>query len=201
MVCSQGVVVCAGDFNIRLNSKLDASRLSGQNNPLVRKVNSYMEEMGIIELHRSSTHYSFPHAMYTRIDYFFMMSTDRFKISECNILTMDLSDHSPVTMSLLLERKKLKTLWKFNSHLFNDAETLSKVKKDIKDYLELNDTGEVSPVIVWGTGGNSFPSVPSFMRKAKGQKLVELQEILKQKLQEDITTPNPSLKQENTGRS
>lgn len=63
MVDSQGLIVCGGDFNIRLNPKLDSSTLPSQNNPLIRKVNSYIEELGIIdvwrELHPSTRDYTF----------------------------------------------------------------------------------------------------------------------------------------------
>lgn len=50
MVDSQGMVVCWGDLNIRLNLKLDSSGLTSQNNLLVRKANSYVKEMGIIDV-------------------------------------------------------------------------------------------------------------------------------------------------------
>lgn len=52
MVDSQGTVICGGDFNFRLNPGLDSSNPSNQINPLIRKVNSYMVEMGIIDVWR-----------------------------------------------------------------------------------------------------------------------------------------------------
>ncbi len=82
---------------------------------------------------------------------FFMFDTDRFRIGECKIATIYLSDHSPVSMSLLLERKIRKTLWKLNSHKLNDPGILAKIKEDIKEYLELNTSEEVSPAILWDT--------------------------------------------------
>ncbi len=52
MVNSQGVVLCGGDFNIKLQSKLHSSGPANQNNPLNRKVKSFMEDMGIIDVWR-----------------------------------------------------------------------------------------------------------------------------------------------------
>lgn len=52
MVDSQGTLICGGDFNFRLNPGLDSSNPSNQSNPLIRKVNSYMVEMGIIDVWR-----------------------------------------------------------------------------------------------------------------------------------------------------
>lgn len=77
MANSQGMVICGGDFNIRLDQNLDSSCKSTQNSSLSRKVKSLMEELGVIDvwrdLHpqiRDYTHYSIPHSVYSRIDYF-----------------------------------------------------------------------------------------------------------------------------------
>lgn len=70
-----------------------------------------------------------------------MFSTDRFKIKDCNIGTTDLSDHSPISISLSLERKVRRTQWKLNSNILNDTKIVESLKEDIKDYLDLNDSG------------------------------------------------------------
>lgn len=57
MVGSQGTVVCGVDFNFRLNPKIDSSKSAHQDTPLTKKVNLYLEELGIIgvwrELHNN----------------------------------------------------------------------------------------------------------------------------------------------------
>lgn len=75
MVNSQGVIICGGDFNIRLNPALDSSGAAIQDRSLNRKMKALMGELGIIdvwrELHPTSrdyTHYSFPHSVYSRLD-------------------------------------------------------------------------------------------------------------------------------------
>lgn len=142
MVNSKCVMICEGDFNIRLNPALDSSRATIQNRPLIRKL--VMGELGIVdvwrELHPTSrdyTHYSFPHSVQSRLDYFFVFSSDKFRIRDCIIATVDLSDHSPISMTLALEKKGRKTLWKSNLHILNDSKVLERLKEDIRDYLDL----------------------------------------------------------------
>lgn len=157
MVNSQGVVICGGDFNLRLSNK-DYTGTATQNNPARRKVNSLMEELGIIDVwrelnpnNREYTHYNSPNSVYSRLDYFFMFTVDRFRIKSCNVETIDLSDHSPVSLSLLLGRKKRKTLWRFNSSILNDEKILGKIKREIIEVLEMNMSDDTSPAILWDT--------------------------------------------------
>lgn len=207
MVGSQGTVVCGGDFNFRLDPTLDSSNPTKHANTLIRKVKSYLIEMGIMdvwrELYPSSrdyTHYSGSFKVYARLDYFFMFNVDRFKIRDCEILTRDLSDHSPISMSLRMARKKRNTLWKFNSNILNDPTIVSKIKEDIKEFLEINDTGEVSAIILWdalkAVMRGKLISITSHLKKTKDQKLTILLARLKTKQQEDINHPNPTVKQE-----
>lgn len=206
MVNSQGVVICGGDFNIRL-TKRDSSGTVAQNNPINRKVNSLLAELGIIdvwrELHptnREYTHYSCHHAVYSRIDYFFMFGSEWFKVRNCNITTIDLSDHSPVSVSLLLGRRKRTTLWRFNSYILNNSDTLERIKKDIKEYLEINTSEEISPAILWDAlkvvMRDKLISLTSYLKKLKRQKLLDLEEKLKDLQSADSTTMDPNLKQE-----
>lgn len=207
MVNSQGLVICGGDFNIRLNPKLDVSGASISSNALTKKFNQFMEELGIIdvwrELHpksRDYTHYSCPHRTYSRIDYFFMFSSDCTRVKECKIKTIDLSDHSPISLSLSLEKKARKVLWKLNSTILNDPILKQKLREEIKDFLELNDTGEVSQIILWDTlkavMRGKIISMTSHLKKIKMQKLVNLQVKLKQLQREDGYKGNPEIKKE-----
>ena len=113
-----------------------------------------MGELGIVDVWRERhptskdyTHYSFPHSVYSSLEYFFVFSSDKFQIRGCNIATTDLSDHSPISMTLALERKGRKTLWKLNSYILNDLNVLEGLKEDIRHYPDLNDSGEVSPAV------------------------------------------------------
>ena len=76
---AQGMVICGGDFNLRLNPKWDVSRLTQtQTNTVGKKVRKMISEMGICDVWREFnpttrdyTFYSPLHKIYSRIDYFF----------------------------------------------------------------------------------------------------------------------------------
>lgn len=77
---AQGIVICGGDFNLRLNPNCDASGINhNQNNALSKRMRGMLKEMGICDVWREFnpttrdyTFFSTPHSSYSRIDYFFL---------------------------------------------------------------------------------------------------------------------------------
>lgn len=89
---AEGTLICGGDFNVRLLEKLDSSRPSTRQTKINKKINTVMQEMGIIDVWRhlypsgrDLTHFSHPHSVYTRMNYFFMYNTERHRITCCEI--------------------------------------------------------------------------------------------------------------------
>lgn len=78
-----------------------------------------------------------------------MLKSDIFRLVQCNIGTCTFSDHNPLYLSLDLNNTIKSTLWKLNSNILNDKHIKEKLKFEIDLYLEYNDNGEVSPVILW----------------------------------------------------
>ncbi|KAJ3583446.1 hypothetical protein NHX12_017339 [Muraenolepis orangiensis] len=76
------------------------------------------------------------------MDYLLMNNKDRRRIMKCDIGLMDLSDHSPVDMTLNLNNRKRNTLWRLNSGILTE-QVKGGFKKEIKLFLMENDTGEV----------------------------------------------------------
>ena len=108
---AEGVLICGGDLNVRLNDKLDSSGASTGQTKINKKINTVMRDIGIIDvwrdLHptvRDYTHLPHPHSVYTRIDYFLMYNTDRHRITHCEIGNIDISDHSPLYLTIDLNR-------------------------------------------------------------------------------------------------
>lgn len=77
MVGAPGIVICGGDWNLRLNPDLDTSK-NLHRTVMYKKVSNLMTELGILDLwrdfypsDRDYTFYSHPHDTYSWIDYFF----------------------------------------------------------------------------------------------------------------------------------
>lgn len=151
-----GVLICGGDFNIVMNSKLDTTNKKKHTNPVTRMVKRTLKEFGIVdiwrELHSSKrdyTHYSPPNNSYARIDYFFMNKNDLNRVKKCEIQQADVSDHCAVLLTVNLKVQEKNTLWRLNVGMLNNKLCVEELKKDIITYQNENDNGEVTPVILW----------------------------------------------------
>lgn len=124
--------------------------------PLIKKVNSLLKEIGIIDVWRelnprvgNYTHCSHPHTTYSRIDYFFIFKKNLHLVEHCELGTMDISDHSPIYMYVGLNRKSNSTVWRINSDILNNSQIKQTLENEIKSYVEINDNEEVTPSTVW----------------------------------------------------
>ena len=185
---AQGILVC-GDFNTTLKPHLDSSgKRTSQSQKLTKKINLMIAETGLVDIWghlntaiRDYTFYSSPHATYSRIDYFFSFSSDISRIQECHIGTMDISDHCPLYLSLILNRRRKQTHWKLNSSILNE-QICEQLSKDIAEYLEFNDKDEISPPILWdackAVMRGRIIAITSNLKKCKVARLQMLQSEL-----------------------
>ena len=204
---SQGIMVCAGDLNQRLQPHLDASAGDMEPKPLARKINLLMNEVGIVdvwrELHPSSRDYSYysaPHTLYARLDYYLIFNRDLHNIKYCSIGPIDLSDHGPVYMTMNNVRKPRSTLWRLNSSIMKNKVTVKNMKRDIKYFLEINDNGEVTPVILWDTlkacvRGNII-ALTSLTKKLRIKRVQDLEARLKHLQREHGNSLDTEVKRE-----
>lgn len=123
---------------------------------MVKKIDKLFEEVGLIDIWRDMhpsqryyTHYSSPHSLYTRIDYFLIFGRDKIKINTCEIGTIDLSDHAPINLCVDVNLQPKMNNWKLNSSLLNDPHFKEQMKREIHFYLEMNDKGDGSSPILW----------------------------------------------------
>jgi hypothetical protein len=70
-------------------------------------------------------------------------------VKECRIGVADVSDHSAVYLTVQIEGRKRKTGWRLNVGMLNNKTAVEQIKPEIKDYLKINDNGEVDPSILW----------------------------------------------------
>lgn len=155
---NEGILVCAGDFNMILNAKLDTTNKNRGKTRLSKIVNTSLNELGMFDvwrdlhpLERDYTHYSAPHSEYSRIDYFFMNIIDRYRIEECKIGITDLSDHSINYLIICLNKRKRNSLWRLNTGILNNPKTQEEVKKEIRGCIEENIDSPVDSTIMWDT--------------------------------------------------
>uniref|UniRef100_A0A3P8S6T2 exodeoxyribonuclease III n=1 Tax=Amphiprion percula TaxID=161767 RepID=A0A3P8S6T2_AMPPE len=203
---TQGVLICGGDLNIRLNPKLDSSNTHLSQPKLInKKINLAMKEIGLIDiwrelnpLKRDYTFFSNPHSAYSRIDYFFTFTRDLDRVDGCNMGSMDLSDHSPIYLELNLEQHRRNTMWRLNTFVLNQMK--EQIRKDIAEYLEQNDNGEVSPPMLWDACKavlrGKLIGYSAHLKRAKQKELVQLEGELKQLEQNHKNTNHPKIKEQ-----
>ncbi|CAI5636845.1 unnamed protein product [Oreochromis niloticus] len=153
---SEGTVLCAGDFNVVLDHRIDTTSTNGSKKSLARMVNTFMKEQGMVDVWREHhpldkeyTHYSKTHNTYSRIDYVLMNRWDLHRVNECTIGVADISDHCAIHLKLNLNSRRRHTCWRLNLSCLNKKETKDQIKKDIKQYIEENSTEEISPTVFW----------------------------------------------------
>lgn len=140
-----------------MNHHLDTTSLKKRPKMhLTKFINTAVQEMGLIdvwrELHpleRDYTHYSVPHSVYSRIDYFLMITGKSHRITECKIGVADISDHSAISLTVHLNSRKIYTVWRLNVGILNNKANVEQIREEIKRYIEENDNGDVDPVILW----------------------------------------------------
>lgn len=106
-----------------------------------------MRELGIVDIWKElyptgPNYYSPPHAVYTRIDYFFTFSKDLHVIERCDIGCKTLSDHSPVFLSASLNRGQRATSWRLNLNILNNPQTKEYLTREINTFLDINVSGK-----------------------------------------------------------
>lgn len=151
----KGIIIIGGDFNLTLQYADSTTRTqrTGKTATLLRKISA---EIGLVDIWRSLhpttkdyTYYSGRFSSYSRLDYFFMFKKDTALVKQCHIGTRSLSDHATVMLKISLNLKRGKNLWRMNNSLLQDLPFKEKINKCLKDYYEVNDTGEVNKIMVW----------------------------------------------------
>ena len=155
---SEGTMICAGDFNVILDRRIDTTSTKRNKTHLSKLMNTTLKEQGMTdvwrELHpteKDYTHYSNTHNIHSRIDYVFMNSWDMYKVKECKIGVADISDHNIVHLTVYINSRHKSTTWRLNSSILNNKVIIEQIGKDIKRCIEENATDEIKPTILWDT--------------------------------------------------
>lgn len=127
-----------------------SSNTPGSNN-LCKKVRALIEDVGLMGIwrdlfprRRDYSLYSSLHRLYTRIDYFITFVKEKDRVQTCDMVTIDVSDHAPLYLTVNLNLLPKTTTWELNSSMLKHKDFKEQIKKEIRDFLEINENGQVS---------------------------------------------------------
>jgi len=107
---ASGVLICGGDWNVQMHPSLDSSNPTKKINSESLYIKKMIKRIGLIDVWRDChpsarqfTFFSHPHAVYSRIDYFFVFRADGHRVLDCSIGVRGVSDHSGVYLRLHLD--------------------------------------------------------------------------------------------------
>lgn len=155
---SEGILICAGDWNIIQNYYLDTTSMNRHKSQKSKNINILIKESGLFDVWRNMhaqdkefTHYSATHQVHSRLDFFLMNITDRYRVKECSIGTADISDHNVIYLNIHLNNRPKNTLWKLNTGILNNKGVVEEIKTEIDECICDNRNGQVDPTILWDT--------------------------------------------------
>ncbi len=202
---AKGMILMGGDFNTVQNGRLD--RLPPDQGPSTKKsrvLNNVTKELGLTDPWRDNnrkrrdyTFYSNPHGSYSRIDFFYVSQQHIHKVLKCDIGSITISDHAPVTLTIGLDNEPFFRYWRLNVSILSSERVVKEIKQNLKEYFQINDNGEVSPSILWEGGKTvirgKIIEISSRLKRARLKKQRELENKIKELEREHKRTSDKSI--------
>ncbi|KAJ1117428.1 hypothetical protein NDU88_005628 [Pleurodeles waltl] len=102
--------------------------------------------------HRMYSFFSAAHQTYARIDLFLTSPRITTLCISSAIGVASISDHSPLTLSVMLPAYKPSRLqWRLNTRLITYEDTLAEIRDTISHFLTMNDTPTINIATLWET--------------------------------------------------
>uniref|UniRef100_A0A3P8SZA0 Reverse transcriptase domain-containing protein n=1 Tax=Amphiprion percula TaxID=161767 RepID=A0A3P8SZA0_AMPPE len=202
---STGILLLGGDFNCTMSQFTDRQPSSKASTPRMSKMLKYLStESGLVDVWRSKhpkgrdfTFYSHRHSSYSRTDLFFTPKSEMHRIEGIKILPITLSDHAPLELIWDLGHRSKTKQWRLNASLLNDKDFLTLIKTELKNYLDINTSPEISPLILWDCAKayirGCIISFASAKKKRREAKQTELEDKIKKLEQQHKRTPTSCL--------
>lgn len=151
-------LILAGDCNCVINPVLDrSSNRPISNSKTAECLEKFLQSYGMSDpwrfLYPTRKEYSFfspVHHTYSRIDYFFIHRSFLPLIHKCNYNSIVISDHAPVTLSLIFPNQRANRFrWRLNPLLLSEESFVAHVNIHIDIFLETNVNETTSPSLLW----------------------------------------------------
>jgi hypothetical protein len=163
-----------------------------------------MDLIGIyIIFHPKSKEYNFflePHGTFSKTDQIISPKIDPNRYKKTEIIPCILSDHFRLRLVFSSNKEHRKPTYKLNNVLLNDSLVKEEINKEIKDFLEFNETEGTTYPNLWDTikavlGGILIPLSTSIkkLEKAYTSSLTAHLNALEKK---EVTIPKRSRRQE-----
>lgn len=110
-----------------------------------RALSSMSRELGLVDVWRSLnpnsrdfTFRSHVHGSYTRIDLIYVWKKELYRVKECRIEPITISDHGPVIMKINLGLEPHFRHWRLNVSLLTDSSARQEIENAITEYFAIN---------------------------------------------------------------
>ena len=135
---SPDFLLIAGDINLALDTRLDRSGKSINNDRSAKLINQYIEEHEVVDIwrtmHPDKNGYTWrklnPSPCFSRLDYFFCSQNLLQLVDTIEVKPDLLTDHSIVQITLVFNPQKPGSgYWKFNNSFLQDKDFLDKINQ------------------------------------------------------------------------
>jgi len=103
-----------------------------------------MDELGLIDVWRCQhpkekdfTSFSNVHCSHSRLDMFLMTGVDSYRVTQCNIEAITISDHAPVSLTLKLSPNNNFKYWRANLSILNNEVIQQQIRRVKSSHIYL----------------------------------------------------------------
>lgn len=180
-------LILGGDWNCWISPTLDRSSTKTLSlSKSAQLIKSIMEEFNLSDpwrfLHPNGKQYSFfssVHRTFSRIDYFLIHNNLLPSVKSVTYNPIVISDHAPISLTIAMQGlNSSRPPWRLNTRLLSSKDFLQLMSAQIKTFIEINKTPDISASTLWETLKaylrGIIISYTAFERRTREEKLSEL---------------------------